>query len=165
MQDINDVRCYDNLWFLTFLLPSLLIILPPFITLFVILLLKFRTLPVFQQPTYRHRHHRQGVLPKGSSFTANSGIMAAVLPKDRSSTANSGTKVASSCGSFPLLSALQIVGILKITPHSYPWLEVDIGKIMCSLFRFSKCGNSNYSKSSRKLTEFIKITYCIVKIS
>ena len=53
------------------------------------------------------------VLPKGRSFTANSGIMAAVLPKGRSSTANPGTKVASRCSSFPLLSALQIVGILK----------------------------------------------------
>ena len=46
-----------------------------------------------------------------------------MLPKGRSSTTNSGTKVASRCGSFPLLSALQIVGILKITPHSYPWLR------------------------------------------
>ena len=67
--------------------------------------------------------------------------MAAVLPKGRSSTANSGTQVASLCGIFPLLSALQIVGVLKITPHSYPWLEVDIGKIMCPLHRFSKYGN------------------------
>ena len=85
-------------------------------------------------------------MPKGRSFTANSGIMAAVLPRGRSSTANSGTKVVvllvmNSCGSFPLLSALQIVGVLKITPHSYPWLEADIGKIMCPLFCFSKYGN------------------------
>ena len=41
-------------------------------------------------------------------------------------------------GSFPLLSALQIVGVLKITPYSYPWLEVDIGKIMCPLFLLFK---------------------------
>ena len=33
-------------------------------------------------------------MPKGRSFTANSGTKAAVLPKDRSSTANSETKVA-----------------------------------------------------------------------
>ena len=79
-------------------------------------------------------HHHQGVHSKGRSFTANLGIMAAVLPKGRSSTANSGTKVASRCSSFPLLSALQIVGILKITPHSYP----------CPLFRFSKYGNPSY---------------------
>ena len=34
-------------------------------------------------------HHR--VLPKGRSFTANSGTKAAILPKDRSSIANSGS--------------------------------------------------------------------------
>ena len=50
--------------------------------------------------------------PKGMSFTANSGTMAAVLTKGRSSTANSGTKVAvllgmNRCGSLPLLSALK----------------------------------------------------------
>ena len=52
----------------------------------------------------------QSVLPKGRSFTANSGTKAAVLPKGRSSTANLGTKVAVllgmiRCGSFLLLSA------------------------------------------------------------
>ena len=72
--------------------------------------------------------------------------MAAVLYKGRSSTTNSGTKVAvllgmNRCGSFSLLSALQIVGVLKITLHSYPWLEVDIGKIMCPLFCSWKYGN------------------------
>ena len=46
------------------------------------------------------------VLPKGRSFTGNSGTKTAVLSKDRSSTANSGTKVAvllemNRCGSFP----------------------------------------------------------------
>ena len=76
--------------------------------------------------------------------------MAAVLPKGRSSTANSGAKVAvlpgmNRCGSFPLLSALQIVRVLKITPHSYPWLEVDIGKIMCPLFCASKYGNPTFT--------------------
>ena len=50
------------------------------------------------------------VLPKGRSFSANSGTKAAVLHKGRSSTANSGTKVAvllgiNSCGSFLSLSA------------------------------------------------------------
>ena len=59
---------------------------------------------------HHHHHHYQSVLPKGRSFTANSGTKAAVLPKGRSSTANSGTKVAvlqdmSRCGGFPLLSA------------------------------------------------------------
>ena len=49
------------------------------------------------------------VLPKGRSFTANSG-KAAIVPKGRSSIANSGTWVAvllgmNRCGSFPLLSA------------------------------------------------------------
>ena len=34
------------------------------------------------------------VLPKGRTFTANSGTKAAVMPKGRSSTANSGAKVA-----------------------------------------------------------------------
>ena len=44
------------------------------------------------------------------------------------------------CGGFSLLSALQIVGVLKIAPLSCPWLEVDIGKIMCPLFCSSKYG-------------------------
>ena len=53
-------------------------------------------------------NHR--VLPKGRSFTANSGTMAEILPKGGSSIANSGTKIAvllgmNRCGSFPLLSA------------------------------------------------------------
>ena len=53
------------------------------------------------------------ILPKGRSFTANSGTKAAVLLKGRSSTANSGTRASvllgmDRCGSFPLLS----------TPHS-----------------------------------------------
>ena len=51
-----------------------------------------------------------GILPKGRSFTANSGTKAAVLLKARSSTANSGTRAAvllgmDRCGSLPLLSA------------------------------------------------------------
>ena len=55
-------------------------------------------------------HHHQSILPKGRSFTANSGTMAAVLPKGRSFTAHSGTQAAvllgmDRCGSFPLLSA------------------------------------------------------------
>ena len=55
-------------------------------------------------------HHHQTVLPKGKSFTANSGSKAAVLHKGRSSTTDSGTKVAvllgmDRCSSFPLLSA------------------------------------------------------------
>ena len=50
------------------------------------------------------------VLPKGRSFSANTGTRAAILPKDRSSIANSGTLVAvllgmNRCGSFPLISA------------------------------------------------------------
>ena len=52
------------------------------------------------------RNHHRRFLPKGRSFTANSGTKAAVLSKGKSSTANSGTKVAvllgmSRCGSFP----------------------------------------------------------------
>ena len=55
-------------------------------------------------------NHHQSVLPKGRSFTENSGTKAAVLPKGRSSTANSGTRVAvllgmNRCGSFSFLSA------------------------------------------------------------
>ena len=55
-------------------------------------------------------HHHQSVLPKGRSFTANSGTKAAILPKGRTSMVNSGTKVAvllgmNRCDSFPLLSA------------------------------------------------------------
>ena len=55
-------------------------------------------------------HNHQSVLPKGRSFTANSGTKAAVLPKGKSYTANSGTNVAvllgmNRCGDFPLLSA------------------------------------------------------------
>ena len=50
------------------------------------------------------------ILPKGRSFTANSGTKVAFLLKGRSSTANSGTQVAvllgmNRYGSFPLLSA------------------------------------------------------------
>ena len=44
-----------------------------------------------------HQDHLS-VLPKGRSFTTNSGTKAAVLPKGRSSTANSGTKVADLIG-------------------------------------------------------------------
>ena len=59
---------------------------------------------------HHHHHHHQSVLPKGRSFTENSGTKAAVLPKGRSYTANSGTKDAvllgmNRCGSFPLLFA------------------------------------------------------------
>ena len=51
-------------------------------------------------------------MPKGRSFTANSGTKAAVLPKGRPSTANSDSRVAvllgmNRCGSFPLLSTPQ----------------------------------------------------------
>ena len=35
-----------------------------------------------------------------------------------------------------MLSTLQKVGELKITPYSYPLLEGDIGKILCPLFPF-----------------------------
>ena len=57
-----------------------------------------------------HHHHHQSILPKGRSFTTNSGTKAAVLFKGRSSTANSGTQVAVLLGmyrygSFSLLSA------------------------------------------------------------
>ena len=54
--------------------------------------------------------HHQSVLPKGRSFTGNSGAEITVLPKGRFSTANSETNVAVLLGinkfcSFPLLSA------------------------------------------------------------
>ena len=69
--------------------------------------------------------HHQSVLPKGRSFTANTGNKVAVLSKGRSSTANSGTKVGilpgiNGCGSFPLLSA----------PHSLfgIWTDRKISK-------------------------------------
>ena len=56
--------------------------------------------------------HHQGVLPKGRSFTPNSGTKAVLLPKGRSSTVKSGTKVAvllgmNRWGSFLLLSVPQ----------------------------------------------------------
>ena len=59
-----------------------------------------------------YHHHHQSILPKGRSFTSNSGTKAAVLFKGRSSTANWGTQAAvllemDRCGSFPLLSAPQ----------------------------------------------------------
>ena len=59
---------------------------------------------VLREPSSSH------VLPKGRSFTANSGTKAAILPKGRSSIANSGTYVAvllgmNRCVSFPLFSA------------------------------------------------------------
>ena len=52
----------------------------------------------------------KSILPKGRSFTANSGTKAAVLLKGWPSTANSGTQAAvllgmDRCGSFPLFSA------------------------------------------------------------
>ena len=63
----------------------------------------------------------QSVLPKGRSFTANSGTKATVLSKGRSSTTNSGTKVAvllgmNKCGSFPMLSV----------PHSLLSIWTDL---------------------------------------
>ena len=39
------------------------------------------------------RHHHHSVLPKGRSFTANSGTKPVVLPTGRSSTTNSEKKV------------------------------------------------------------------------
>ena len=74
-----------------------------------------------------HIHHHQSVLPKGRSFTANSGTKAAVLFKGRSYTANVGSKDAvllgmNRCGSFPFLSA----------PHSLFSMWADLkrsGKI------------------------------------
>ena len=66
--------------------------------------------------------HNQSILPKGKSFTANSGTEAAFLLKGRSSTANWGAKVAvllriNRCSSIPLLSA----------PHSLfrIWTELE----------------------------------------
>ena len=66
-------------------------------------------------------HHQKNVLPRGMSFTANSGTNAAVLPKDRSSITNSGTKIAvllgmNRCSNFPLLSA----------PHSLVSIWTDL---------------------------------------
>ena len=58
--------------------------------------------------SHHHHHHHQNILPKGKSFTTNSGTKVTALPKCRSSAANSGIKVAlllwiDRCGSFPLL--------------------------------------------------------------
>ena len=92
-----------------------------------------------------YHHHHQSVLPKGRSFTANSGTEAAVLPKGRSSTANLGTKIAvllemNRCGSFLLFSA----------PHSLPlkiWKDprgtivkvrrVDLANWACRTLKFT----------------------------
>ena len=53
-----------------------------------------------------YHHHHQSVLPKGRSFTGNSGIKVAVLPKGRYSTAYSRQigAVASRCFLHPTLS-------------------------------------------------------------
>ena len=98
--------------------------------------------------------------------------MAAGLPKGRCSPANSGTKVAvllgvNMRGSFPLLSALQIV----VLHHSYPWLEVDVGKIMCPLFCCLKYGNPTIifyfsdaqSRRRRCGLEFPLSTFCVIQ--
>ena len=63
----------------------------------------------FSSRTIYSHHNHQSVLPKGRSFTANSGRKAEVLPKGRSFIANSGTTVVillgmNRCGSFPLRS-------------------------------------------------------------
>ena len=71
-----------------------------------------------------HHHQHLSVLPKGRSFTANSGTKAAVLLKGRSSTANSGTKVAvllgmNRCGIFQFFFSLPLSNtwtVLKISP-------------------------------------------------
>ena len=64
--DISDVRCYDNLWFLTFQLQSSHYYFAAFHKQFIILLLKFGSLTVFQYPTYYHHH--QNVLHSLSTF-------------------------------------------------------------------------------------------------
>ena len=67
---------------------------------------RYKQYVLYIHPVY----HRQSILPKGRSFTANSGTKAAVLLKGRSPTANSGNQAEvllgmDRCGSFPLLSA------------------------------------------------------------
>ena len=57
---------------------------------------------------YKHNHHHhQSVLPKGRSFSANSGTKAVVLSGGRSSTANQGCSFTRDkwVRSFPLFSA------------------------------------------------------------
>ena len=81
------------------------------------------------------RHHHHSVLPKGRSFTANSGTTAAVLPKGRSSTANSGTKVAvllgiNRYGSFLLLSAPHsLISILTDLKRSEKGTIVEVRRV------------------------------------
>ena len=63
---------------------------------------------------YQVNHHHQNILPKGRSFTANSGTKAAVLVKGGSSTANSRTEIEvllgmNRCGSFPHTHSLFII--------------------------------------------------------
>ena len=165
MLDINDVRCY-NLRFLTFLLTSSTYYFATFHNYFYHFVVEVQNISSISI----------SYLQSSSSSSSSSGCSAPwaglsqqiqeswLLPKDRSSTANSGTKVVSRCGSFLLVSALRTVGILKITPHSYPWLEVDIGKIMCPLFRFSKYGNPKLTLLSSVLIYFhhcsLRQAYC-----
>ena len=61
-------------------------------------------------PGFDSRYHHQSILPKGKSFTANSGTKAAFLLKGRSFAANSGIQAAvllwmDRCGSFQFLSS------------------------------------------------------------
>ena len=68
-----------------------------------------RTLPRNHLARDYYYYDHRTVLPKGRSFTANSGTKAAVLSKGRSFTTNSRTQVAvllrmDRCGSFLLLS-------------------------------------------------------------
>ena len=87
-------------------------------------------------------HHHQSILPKGWSFTANSGTKATVLLKGRSSTANSGTQAAvllgiERCGIFPLLSArhsLSSIWTQLKRSENIPWVprggeESGFGKL------------------------------------
>ena len=72
---------------------------------------QIRTKPVWLIINVMNRFHIKNiiivsVLPKGRSFTPNSGTKAVVLPEGRSSTAISGTKAAGllgikRCGCFP----------------------------------------------------------------
>ena len=95
---------------------------------------------------------------------AGPSLQAAVLLK-----ANSGTKASvlpgmNRCGSFSFLCALQIVGLLKITPHSYPWLEVDIGKIMSSFFAFQNMATLAKIKSINA-TELLRVNDYFIAVN
>ena len=77
-------------------------------------------------------NHHQSALPKGRSYTANSGTKTAVLPKGRSSTANSGTNE---------LSFSNLCHFTYVTAHSPTLLSLYL--------RHSSFSNPSFASTSQ----------------